>query len=44
MSPAFYMSQGVFVALMYLVMAGLAGTVILLLYILFKEMNNHTLW
>ena len=44
MDPVLYMSQGVFVALMYIVMAGLAGTVGLLLYILIKEMKNNTLW
>lgn len=44
MEPAVYMSQGVFVALMYIVMIGLAATVGLLLFILFKEMKNKTLW
>lgn len=44
MEPTLYMSQGVFVALMYIVLAGLACTVALLLYILFKEMKNNTLW
>lgn len=44
MEPVLYMSQGVFSVIMYLVLAGLAATVVLLLVILFKEMNNHTLW
>lgn len=44
MDPVCYMSQGVFSAIMYIVLAGLAATVILLLVILIKEMHNHTLW
>ena len=44
MEPVFYMSQGVFVAIIYAVLVGLGGTVALLLGILFKEMKNHTLW
>lgn len=44
MEPVLYMSQAVFSAIMYVVMAGLAGTVALLLTILVKEWKNHTLW
>lgn len=44
MEPVLYMSQGVFCAIMYIVMAGLGGTAALLFYILFKEMKNRTLW
>ncbi len=44
MDPTLYMSEGVFVILMYLILAGLGGTVGLLLYILFKEMKNNSLW
>ena len=38
------MSQAVFAAIMYIVMAGLAATVALLLTILVKEWKNNTLW
>ena len=44
MEPVYYMSQAVFSAIIYIVMAGLAGTVALLLAILAKEWKNHTLW
>ena len=44
MDPVFYMSQAVFAAIMYIVMAGLAATVALLLTILVKEWKNNTLW
>ncbi len=44
MEPTLFMSQAIFVALMYIVMIGLAGTVGLLLVILFKEMKNKSLW
>ena len=44
MEPVLYMSQAVFTAIMYFVMAGLAATVALLLTILVKEWKNNTLW
>ena len=44
MEPVLYMSQAVFAAIMYIVMAGLAATVTLLLTILVKEWKNNTLW
>ncbi len=44
MDPTLFMSQSVFVAVMYIVMIGLAATVGLLIYILIKEMKNNTLW
>lgn len=44
MEPVLYMSQGVFAAIIYLVMAGLGGTAALLFYILIREMKNRTLW
>ncbi len=44
MEPVLYMSQAVFAAIMYIVMAGLAATVALLLTILVKEWKNNTLW
>ena len=44
MEPVLYMSQTVFSVIIYVVLAGLGGTVALLLGILFKEMKNHTLW
>lgn len=44
MEPVLYMSQGVFSALMYVTMAGLAATVVGLLAILVKEFKNNTLW
>ena len=44
MEPVSYMSQAVFAAIMYIVMAGLAATVALLLTILVKEWKNNTLW
>ena len=43
MEPVLYMSQAVFAAIMYIVMAGLAATVALLLTILIKEWKNNTL-
>lgn len=44
MDPVLYMSQKIFLAVIYITIIGMGATVLLLLAILFREIKNHTLW
>lgn len=44
MEPVLYMPQGIFVAIMIIVLIGLGFTCVLLLSMLFKEIKDKTLW